>query len=267
MGIFDIFKKNNNNEQKRLAIMDVTDDNFERQVLQRSFKSAVMVDYWAAWCGPCRRLGPILEKLAEEPDQEFMLAKVDTETNPKTAYAFQIQSIPAVKMFRNGKVIGQFTGAMPEPVIRKFVKEMTEAEPPTAHLKIGGNNPKRLAQAETHLKRGKGFEAFVLLNDFPESEQSETAEALLPLARFLMDVEDGDALTGMAELDEAYQNVVKALRKRKTAAALDSLTAALNLGEEIDRPYTQNVIESLLALLGENHKLTMAYRGEMAVTG
>ena len=260
MSIFDIFKNNDNSEQKRLAIMDVTDDNFEQQVLQRSFKSPVMVDYWAAWCGPCRRLGPILEKLAEEPDQEFMLAKVDTETNPKTAYAFQIQSIPAVKMFRNGKIIGQFTGAMPEPVIRKFIKEMTEAEPPTGHLKISGNLAKRLAQAESHLKRGKGFEAFVLLNEFPDSDESETAEALLPLAQFMMDVEDGDALTGIEALDEAYESAVDALRRRKVPAALETLSAALDLGEEIDRPYTQKVIESLLALLGENHKLTIAYQ-------
>jgi putative thioredoxin len=249
MGIFDIFKKNENDEPRRLAIMDVTDDDFQRQVIQRSFKSAVMVDYWAAWCGPCLRLGPILEKLAEEPDQTFRLAKLDTETNPKTAYAFQIQSIPAVKMFRNGKVIGQFMGAIPEPVIRKFVKEMTEAEPPTSHLNLSNDPAKRLAQAQSSLKQGKGFEAFVLLNAFPESDELKTADSLLPLARFLMDIDDGDALTGLADLDEAYENAADSLRSRQMPAALDALTAALHLGEPLDRPYTQNLIDALSTLM------------------
>jgi thioredoxin len=260
MGIFDIFKKNTNDNKKRLAIIEVNDDNFGPQVIQRSFKTAVMVDYWAAWCGPCRRLGPILEKLAEEPDQEFILAKLDTEANRRTAQQFQIFSIPAVKMFRNGAVIGQFTGALPEPVIRKFIKEMTEAEPPTSHLKLSDNLQKRLAQAEAHLKRGKGFEAFVQLNNFPESDQLERAESLLPLARFLMDVDDGDALTGLDMLDEAYEKTAASLRRKKPAEALDHLSAALELGEEIDRPYTTNIINSLFILLGPNHALTQEYR-------
>lgn len=250
MGIFDIFKKNDTDQPAyRLAIMDVTDATFEQQVLQRSFKSAVMVDFWAAWCGPCRRLGPILEKLAEDPSQDFFLAKLDTETNPGVANAFQIRSIPAVKMFRNGAVIGQFVGAIPEPVIRDFIKEMTEADPPTDHLKLSAQPAKRLAQAEVHLKKGKGFEAFVLLNNFPESDESERAAALLPLAQFLMDVSDGDALTGIEEIDEAYEAAVKALQNRQPPAALESLHTALDIGEEMDRPYTQTVIDALSTLL------------------
>jgi putative thioredoxin len=264
MSIFDIFKKNGKNNEKRLAIIEVTDDNFGPQVIQRSFKTAVMVDYWAAWCGPCRRLGPILEKLAEEPDQEFILAKLDTESNPRTAQLFQIFSIPAVKMFRNGAVIGQFTGALPEPVVRKFIKEMTEAEPPTEHLKLSDNPSKRLVEAEAHLKKGKGFEAFVQLNNFPESAQLEQAESLLPLARFLLDEQDGDALTGVDELDDAYQNAAESLRKRKPNQALEFFMTALEVGEEIDRPYTQEIVESLFALLGPDHKLTQEYRPRLS---
>lgn len=260
MGIFDIFKKNDKTDKKRHAIIEVTDENFGPQVIQRSFKTAVMVDYWAAWCGPCRRLGPVLEKLAEEPDQDFILAKLDTETNPHVAQMFQIFSIPAVKMFRNGAVIGQFTGALPEPVVRKFIKEMTEAEPPTDHLKLSVNPAKRLAQAEAHLKKGKGFQAFVQLNNFPESEEQEQAESLLPLARFLLDEQDGDVLTGVDDLDEAYQKAAESLRKRKPDQALEYFTTALEIGEEIDRPYTQEIIDSLFTLLGPTHKLTQEYQ-------
>lgn len=263
MGIFDIFKKKDTEQPQRLAILDVTDDDFKQQVIQRSFKTAVMVDYWAAWCAPCRRLGPILEKLAEDPENDFILAKLDTEANPRTAQQFQIFSIPNVKMFRNGAVIGQFTGALPEPVVRQFIKEMTEADPPTDHLKLPDSPKQRLAQAQAHLKRGKGFEAFVLLNNFPENDQSETAEALLPLARFLMDEEDGDALTGLEALDDAYQNAADSLRKKKPGPALDQLFTALDLGEEMDRPYTLNVIQALFTLLGPNHKLTLEYQPQL----
>jgi thioredoxin-like negative regulator of GroEL len=163
-------------------------------------------------------------------------------------------------MFRNGTVIGQFTGAIPEPVVRKFIHEMTAAEPPTAHLKISDNTAKRLAQAQSHLKRGKGFEAFVLLNNFPESDQLEEAQALLPLARFLMDEEDGDALTGLEALDEAYRNTADSLRRQKPAQALDQLLAALDLGQEIDQPYTLGIAQALLAFLGPSHKLTQEYQ-------
>ena len=248
MGIFDIFKKDDSHTTTRLAIMDVTDDTFEQQVIRRSFKTAVMVDYWAAWCGPCRRLGPILEKLAEDPKQDFFLAKLDTETNPRVAYTFQIQSIPAVKMFRNGKVIGQFIGALPEPVVKNFIKEMTEAKPPTDHLQLTPDPAKRLALAENLLKKGKGFEAFVQLNNFPESSESERAATLLPLARFLVDIADGDALTGIDALDEALIGAADALWQRKPEEALQSLNTALEVGEEIDRPYTQAIIDAIKAL-------------------
>jgi len=186
MGLFSFLSRNKTN--RRLAIMDVTDSNFQQQVIQKSYKKPIVVDYWAAWCGPCQHLGPILEKIAEEPDSTIILAKLDTERNRKTASKYQIHSIPHVKAFRNGHVVNEFTGALPEPLVRRFIKKVEDSPVPAPRIKGSPKTKGRLNQAEQHLIRGRGFEAFVLLQDFPQSPQKERADQLLPLARFIFDM-------------------------------------------------------------------------------
>jgi putative thioredoxin len=252
-------------QEKRLAIIDVDDTNFNAQVVQRSFKTTVVVDYWAAWCGPCRQLGPVLEKIAEEPDSQFILAKLNTEHNRKTAARYNIYSIPAVKAFRNGRVIKDFTGALPEPLVRRFLSKATSATPPVPQIKGSNDSKKRLRQTEQHLKKGRGFEAFVLLSDFPDSPEKEQAAGLLPLARFLFDMGDGDGLTGLDSLDQQYLSAAAAMRKRKPSTALDHLLSGLDAGEDIDDSYTMTVIDSLFILLGEQSQTTQQYRLKLPV--
>jgi putative thioredoxin len=245
---------------KRAAIIDVSDANFEQQVIRRSYKSPVMVDFWADWCMPCRQLGPVLEKLAEEPDGEFILAKLNTEKNRRTAVKFGIQSIPNVKMFRNGQIVDEFAGALPMGLVRRFIAKNTETPPPPPNIQGSQTPAQRLKQAEQHLKKGRGFEAFILLNNFPDDSQSEKAEQLLSLARFLFDMEDGDGLTGLDALDEAYEGVAQAMKRRKPALALEHLHTALEVGEEMDRAQTLKVMDGLFALLGDNHQITKQYK-------
>ena len=101
--------------------IDVTDATFQTDVIDRSMQTAVVVDLWAPWCGPCKTIGPILERVTDATDGKVVLAKVNVDENPAISQAFQVQSIPAVYAMRDGQVIDGFVGAHPEHVIEQFV--------------------------------------------------------------------------------------------------------------------------------------------------
>jgi thioredoxin len=108
---------------KMETIIEVNDIDFQEKVLEMSKKVPVVVDFWAQWCGPCMALGPSLEKLAEEYDGKFILAKINVEDNPNASRTFMIRSIPAVKMFKNGEVAAEFVGMRHEDDVRKWLED------------------------------------------------------------------------------------------------------------------------------------------------
>src|SRR5690606_11745861 len=161
------------------GMVDVTDATFQTAVIERSMTVPVVVDLWAEWCGPCRTLGPIIEKVVAETDGKVELAKVDVDANPGISQAFRVQSIPAVYAIVDRGPVGQFRGALPEHEVREFVQKLLPAEEETevqrllragdeaslrAALELEPDSPEVVvALAELLANDGRGEEALALL--------------------------------------------------------------------------------------------------------
>jgi putative thioredoxin len=172
-------------------MIDVTDATFEQDVLERSKQVPVVVDLWAPWCGPCRTLGPIIEKVVDATEGKVELAKVNVDDNPRVSATFQVQSIPAVYAIKDGKVIDGFIGALPEKGVAEFVSRLSPAETETDRLVAAGDEEslrKALADDPDHeaaiialadllAERGDGEEALQLLARIPETADTRRVAA------------------------------------------------------------------------------------------
>jgi putative thioredoxin len=176
--------------------VDVTDDSFQVDVLDRSMTVPVVIDLWAPWCGPCRTLGPIIESVVDATDGAVALTKVNIDENPKIASTFQVQSIPAVFAVDQGKVVDQFIGALPERSVKEFVDRLLPMPSEADQLAAAGDEAslrKALALDPAHggaiealadllVNRGEPAEALSLLERIPENAETRriAARARLP---------------------------------------------------------------------------------------
>ena len=245
-------------------VTDVSEKDFQKQVVDTSRKVPVLVDFWADWCGPCRTLGPVLERLAGEMNGGFELAKVNADDNPTLAARFGVRSLPSVLLFKDGNPVDGFIGAQPENAVREFLSSHVKAPAPSA-----------LAAAERHLAAGNAKAAKRAFEEALRVD-AEKDEAHLGLARLAMAAGDlaeaerearavevgSKGATGAQAILDALELIreAQALGERKAlaqklAANANDLEARFGLaGHELQAGRHRDALEHYLAVARADKK-------------
>ncbi len=261
-------------------------DNFDVDVIERSHEKPVLVDFWAEWCGPCRVIGPVLERLADENGDGWELRKLDTEKHPAIARQHRITSIPAVKLFVDGEVKNEFIGALPEQAIvqwlkkalpSKFREHLKRAEALVAERDFGEahyllsevleNDPgdqhgiALMAQVELYSDPQKAAET---ADRLPlGSERFDVAEAIKALSRIFHYLETPESLDE-APVKPNYLEAIRLLRDGRNEAALEGFIDVIKRNRYYDDDGARKAVIAIFKLLGEDHETTKAYRNPFA---
>ncbi|HEX6289573.1 MAG TPA: thioredoxin [Herpetosiphonaceae bacterium] len=274
------------------AIIDVSERDFATGVLQRSSSVPVVVDFWAAWCGPCRVLGPVLERLANEMGGAFILAKVDVDRNQRLAAQFGVQGIPAVKAFRDGKVVDEFTGALPESQVRAWLKKLVPSQfdqlvaAAQAQERADPDAAAALYRQALQIDPAHGKSLLGLGRILALQADPQAADVLQQIQAGLPEHAAAQAVLALAELLSAAESTPEAARQRLERNPNDSdarwtlaaLAARSQQWEEAcqqlltlvqrDRAFrddgARRVLLALFAALGEQDPLAVRYRRQLA---
>jgi putative thioredoxin len=259
--------------------METSFQDFRTAVIEASYKTPVLVDFWAVWCQPCRILGPVLEKLAREANGKWRLVKVNTDEQPQLAMEFQIRSIPAVKLFYQGQVLSEFIGALPEIEVRRWLEKYLPSE-----------SKNRLEMAKANLASGDYSTARKLLEQALKQDAANV-EARVLLAALLVPseldkahelvkgIEEGNSffdkvnairtlhrlvhLTEIADepVDDwnLYRKGIVAFKKGKFDEAFEAWIELLSRNRQLDEDGARRACVALFTLLGSAHELTQKY--------
>jgi putative thioredoxin len=265
---------------------------FRTEILEASQTIPIVVDFWAEWCGPCRILGPVLEKLASEAKGAWRLVKVNTEVYQDIAMALRIQSIPAVKMIYQGRIVGEFVGALPEPQIRQWLQqylpegtgngddgpEAGSLEEIEALIDAGQWEPAQAALERTVASKPEDLDARALLarlvfadeperakelvEPIPEDHpQHEIAEAFDWFEHLIALNQDSSSVKGgKQEVRKRYLEGASALAEYDYEAALEAFIEVLQRDRSLDDDGARKACIAVFKLLGEKHPLTHEYR-------
>jgi putative thioredoxin len=269
-------------------IVNVSESDFEYEVLSYSQNVPVVVDFWATWCQPCKALSPLLERLAEEAGGSFRLAKVDVDENPNLALRYGVRSIPTVKAISQGQVVGEFAGLQPEPRVREFLARLAppseaslaqekadsllalhqwaDAEKIYRKLEEQTQNqpPVLLGLVKALLAQGKSGEAVFILNYFPASREYNSAQVLRPLAEMMMKYEKNE-LPEDSDLDVMFQGSIRMAVRGNHLAALDGLLDIMRQEKRYRSDRARQVFLGILEVLGSNDEDVKQYRSELAM--
>ncbi len=273
------------------VVLDVTDATFGNQVLERSKTVPVVVDFWAPWCGPCRVLGPIIERVAASHGDDLLLAKLNTDENPAVATQFRIQGIPAVKAFKNGQMVAEFTGSLPEPQVRAFFAKLVPSAAEKAAslaaelLKNGdvagaeatfravlakspGNADAVTGLAAILLSRGEEQAAEDLLERAPTDRRAKVMKHELFLDRFAKahaseDLE-GEAKAGPADPRARYRWGVMLAARKQFQPALDELIESVRLDRAFADGAARKAMLAVFDILGPESPVAREYQRQLS---
>jgi putative thioredoxin len=267
-------------------VINVTEANFDYEVINYSKNTPVVVDFWAEWCVPCKMLDPILRKLTEEKAGDFRLAKVNVDENQSLAMRFNVRGIPAVKAFRNGSVVAEFSGVQPEPKIRQFLNEFIptpiDLNLDKANSMLGlenwvesyntfrqvlderpGHARALLGLTKTLLAQGRGTEARDILNSFPVSPEFTSAEKLKSLAKALTRFEKND-LDIDDPIEVIYNHALRLISMGNLRAAMDGILEVLRVDKDFRNGEAKQVILGIFEITGPQNPTTRQYQSELA---
>jgi putative thioredoxin len=267
-------------------IVHVDESDFDYEVLHYSTLVPVVVDFWAAWCVPCRVLGPKLEALAREAEGGFRLAKVNVDENARLAKQYKIRNIPVVKAFVDGQMVAEFSGVLGEDGLRDFMRRLAPAsegllyakgknlielnefdEAEDAFREFLSTQPDHpdalLGLVRALLMQGEGHEALVLLKHFPASSAYKTAQLLKPVAEAFADPKQED-MESEEPLEAAFRNGIRLARRGNILAAMDGFLDILRKDKQYRQGEVKDIFVGLLALLGESHPESRQYRQDLS---